>query len=151
MNSCAFLARIGAYDDGEAGAQERRRIEAHLAVCPACRAELLSLRALSKRLAAATGPALATEALGALHARLDLQFSRPLLRTARTLLALAACLLVACTLWAWQVRSASAGPAAAWEDLAVNPQPDAAAGANPQVAMATWIVQDLNAGGRDAH
>ena len=151
MSTCDLLARIGAYYDGEVGAEERRRIEAHLASCPVCPEELAGLRALSGRLAAAAGPQLTQDVIGRIQARIDGEVNRSLLRTARTLLALAACLFLAFTIWAWQVGSVAAEPAAAWEAVAVSPQAEPApAGDNPQVATANWIVQDLRTGGRDA-
>jgi anti-sigma factor RsiW len=151
MSTCHLLARIGAYYDGEIGAEERRRIEAHLASCPVCRQELAGLRALSERLASATGPKLARDVIGRIQGRIEGELNRSLLRTARTLLALAACLFLAFTVWAWQVGPVAARPAAAWETVAVSPQAEpAVASDNPQLATATWIVQDLRPGGRDA-
>jgi anti-sigma factor RsiW len=149
MSTCEFLARIGPYYDGEVGPAERRQIETHLAACPACRRELAELGRLSGQFASAALPVWPAEARDRLHARLAMQFSRGSLRTARAMLALAACLLLACSLWAWQVRSAGAAEAAPWEVLAGNPQPDSNAAANPQVATAKWIVQDLSGGGQD--
>jgi anti-sigma factor RsiW len=150
MSACDFLTRIGAYYDGAVGIEEQRQIEAHLDTCPQCRQELASLQALSNRLATARGPKLSTEMIGRLRDSIDAQSSRGLMRTARTLLALAACLLLACTIWAWSAGSSAAEPAPAWETAAINPQPDTTASTNPQVAMATWIVQDLGTGDRNA-
>jgi anti-sigma factor RsiW len=150
MSACDFLPRLDAYYDGAVRIEEQRQIEAHLDTCAQCRQELASLEALSKRLAMAQGPELSAPMIGRLRESIDAQSSRGLLRTARTLLALAACLLLACTIWAWSAGSSAAEPAPAWETAAVNPQPDTAASTNPQVAMATWIVQDLGSGERDA-
>jgi anti-sigma factor RsiW len=145
MNACGFRARIGPYYDGEVAAEERRRIELHLAACAACRQELAELSQLSAQLAAA-GPGWSAEAQDRLHGRLEAQFQRAPLRTARAMLALAACLLLACTLWVWQARPADAA-AAPWETLAANPQPDSGGSNSPQVATAKWIVQDLSGAG----
>lgn len=47
---------IAAYYDGELSGERLRRMEAHLAACPECRAELEALRALSAMLAESPAP-----------------------------------------------------------------------------------------------
>ena len=54
-------AWIAAYHDGELGGAQRKKVEAHIQTCAACRSELEALQALSKLLQEA--PALPEEAL----------------------------------------------------------------------------------------
>lgn len=63
---------LGAYLDGEVRATERKRIEAHLANCAECRAELEALRQLSRRLHKSPLPESATPA-GRFAAQVALQ------------------------------------------------------------------------------
>jgi hypothetical protein len=49
--TCQMMMSLGVYALGAADAQERRRVEAHLPGCPACRAELMRLAPLPGLLA----------------------------------------------------------------------------------------------------
>jgi anti-sigma factor RsiW len=101
---CPYTGQIGAYLDGELPAEERRAIEAHLSSCAACAREVGEVRSLKALFAAAEYPALDGRATGRLHDQAEALFERGTLRIARVLSGLAACLLIAGSLWLSQSR-----------------------------------------------
>ena len=124
MASCPKGEKISAYHDGELPVGEAAEVERHLQRCAACRHELERLRALSEWFA---GTVPAGEAPPALLDRLRRTIrprrDRIVLRTAGTLTAVAAAVLIACSALLWQRWQAAtpAGQPAAWEALAVTP------------------------------
>src|SRR2546430_873067 len=114
MVECPFQLRLDAYHDGELDAGERAGVEAHLAACPTCAAELAEMRALSARIgaAAAVGVIGSGESRGmheavrreAQEVRDERERSIPLLRTAGMLSALAASVLIISGAWLMELR-----------------------------------------------
>jgi len=142
MNACEHTRRLSAYHDGEVSGAEREALEAHLAQCPACAAELARLRRLSSLLAQAERPKMPAGVLDRLHRSADDLAAADLRRVAKTFLAAAASILLVCGIWLWQANGA-AEPAEAipvWESLAARQQV-LTAGSEEQLAQ--WIVQDL--------
>jgi hypothetical protein len=90
---------LDAYHDGELPPVERAAIEGHLAGCDACIAKLNAIKAISETFAIAAVPGLSQISLHRLHANLDLLTDRGLLRIARILTGLAACVVLAGSLW----------------------------------------------------
>lgn len=131
MGDCTFKFRLVAHYDRELDAGASRRVEAHVAHCPACRAELEAMRELSVRVAAASTGAADVDAIVArMHRAVDRaadqdHASLPLLRTAGLLAALAASVLIVSGIWMLDTRrdprraDASARPA--HEPAAISP------------------------------
>ena len=142
MNECEYGQRLSAYHDGEVTPKERQAIEDHLGGCPACAAELKRLRRLSGAFASSGRPQLSPEAAARLHRTVDRLSMADLERTARTLLAVAASILVVCGVWLWQWNGGSraAESIPVWETVAAQGQV-VAAGSEEQLAR--WMVQDL--------
>jgi len=149
MNPCDMGRRLSAYYDGEplsadpARAEaERADLEAHLATCPHCRAELARLGRLSALLAeAGRGARLPERARERLHRRLEAASAAEVGRVAKAALAAAAAVLLACGLWLWQADGTEAAePLPLWETVAAQ-QEGLAAGSQEQLAQ--WILQDL--------
>ena len=146
MASCEHNRRIGAYHDGELGAQERGQLEEHIRGCPSCARELEQLRCLSGLLAAAELPQMSPDAMERLHEGVGAAGEVFVLRTAERLTAVAAALLAVCGIWLWQTaggRDAGAEGVEAWEIAAVSPQTGALAEAGADEMLVRWVVSDL--------
>ena len=96
--SCPMSQRLCAYHDGELDSAEQAQVERHAAECPACAAELASLASLARLVGEFPRPHLSQIALHRLHDRTDMVMRAGVLRAARVLQAVAACVLVASTL-----------------------------------------------------
>jgi anti-sigma factor RsiW len=141
MNGCGDGRRLGAYHDGELTGAERAALEAHLRRCPGCAAELERLRRLSSLVAAAGRTGMPRPALARLHRAVDDLSATDLGRLAKTLLAVAASVLMVCGVWLWQANGGEpAGAIPVWETVAAQGQ-TAATGTEEQLAQ--WIVRDL--------
>ena len=160
------VSRISAYHDGELAAEYRRAVEAHLAACPACAAELARLRELSRLFAyhALARDTMPRPALDAVHAAVSEAFeervigAREVLRLTRFVTGLAAAILVAAGSWLVigpQVMESPVAPpadaataVAPWENpsLLVASAFDAGNG-GADARFAEWVVADLSRGG----
>ncbi|HUU90746.1 MAG TPA: zf-HC2 domain-containing protein, partial [Phycisphaerae bacterium] len=143
MSECEHARRLSAYHDGEVSEAERVSLEAHLEACPACAAERNRLRRLSDLLSAAPRPEMSAEALARLHRTADDAAMADLGRMAKTLMAVAASILLVCAVWLWQSHAAAepTEPIPAWETAATASQGTLATASDEQLAR--WIVQDL--------
>jgi anti-sigma factor RsiW len=141
MNECKQAERLGAYHDGELSGAARAEMEQHLGQCPACAAELKRLRRLSELFSAAAAPKLSPEALMRLHSRVDVIPMADLRRVAEVVGAIAASILLVCTIWLVKGRPAI-DVIPVWETVAVARQemPTAA----PEEELGQWMVQDLS-------
>jgi anti-sigma factor RsiW len=170
MGICEYSNQLGPYLDGQLDAGQRTVLEAHLRDCGECDAELSELRGLSRLFAAAAGPFLSDRAMGRFHNRIsELEDDQEqaertayrVLRITRILTGIAACLLVAGSLWlvrsrqqapmAGPVQFAETGQAsltnsgAPW-DVAIQPEPPAAAPADstaPADETIDWMIGGL--------
>jgi len=97
-SSCEFRPRICALHDDEVSAPERKLLEAHVALCPACANELRQLQALARLFAKSRN----TLAPRSILARLKWEIAwKDGLKLARTLSIAAAVIFAACTVWIW--------------------------------------------------
>jgi anti-sigma factor RsiW len=147
-NECKQAARVSAYFDGELAPELRAPLEAHLAACSACQAELESLRRLSGRLQTIKFPA-ATGAMSArLRARLEAQEETGLLHAAQAMMGIAAALMIAALVGLRMLGSSgtvAAAPNPDWAVAAQHPVPEVAGGGQEMV-LAQWMVDDLSMG-----
>lgn len=137
MGLCEYSKQLGPYLDGELDAGRRTVLEAHLRDCGDCDAELSELRGLSRLFAAAAGPFLSSQALGRFHNRIsELEDDQDqaeratyrVLRITRVLTGIAACLLVAGSLWLVRSRQqAPTGSPTTLAELTPTPAPSSAA------------------------
>jgi anti-sigma factor RsiW len=123
---CPYTGQIGAYLDGELDAAQRRGLEAHLSSCAACARESGEVRSLKALFAAAEYPALTGPAIERLHDQAESLYERGTLRIAQALSGLAACLLIAGSLWLTQSQT----------------QPDTRAEVQPSAATAAYAQAD---------
>jgi anti-sigma factor RsiW len=166
MSSHCDPDKLNAYYDDELAGEQRRAVEAHVAACDACAAELARLRELSRLFAghALAGDAMAAPALGRLHDAVDAAFeerasgARDVLRLTRFVTGLAAAIMVAAGSWLVigpqvvtdrDIRGMS-DPVAIppWEDpsLVVASAFDGGNGV-AEARFAEWVVADLSRGG----
>ena len=150
MDECREAERLGAYGDGELSDAARAGMEEHLARCPACRAELNRLRALSHMLAAADEPAMPPAAMKRFHKAVDAMPMIELAHIAEVFGAVAASILLACSLWLLHARQyeGRASPLGrgdqipVWETVAVARHETTVTA--PEEQLTQWIVQDLS-------
>jgi len=146
MNECRQSERLGAYHDGELSGAARAEMERHLGQCPACVAELERLGRLSELLGAAAAPKLSLAAVQRLHNGIDTIPMADLRRVAEICGAIAASILLVCTIWLVKTQSAT-DAIPIWETVAVARQEMPAVA--PEEQLAQWMVQDLS--GNSAH
>ena len=144
MNDCRQAERLGAYHDGELPATARAGVERHIGQCPECAAELRRLRKLSQLLVTASArPKLSPAALARLHDGIDTIPLADLRRLAEVCGAIAASILLVCTIWLVTARSGAAAAIPVWETVAVARQEMPTAAPEEQL-LTQWIVQDLS-------
>jgi len=144
VSECQYAGRLSAYHDEELPPAARAEVQAHLACCPACAAELARLARLSAALSGLARPRIGPQAIQRLHQGIDMLPSVALGRLAGALTAVAASILIACG--AWLLSSSSLAGAAAipvWETVAIQ-KPAEPAPAGSEDRLATWMVQDLS-------
>jgi anti-sigma factor RsiW len=160
MSACQFQSRVEAYHDGKLPAEGRRAVEQHLARCAVCAAELAWLRSVSASVRRQRGDDLTALELERVHAAVDAAAdeSYPVLlyRTAGTLMALAASVLIVSSVWLHELPppTATAQPLAvaeapAWERVAltlrVDPLPSGLDGEAylADARLADWVLRGL--------
>lgn len=169
MSPCEFQPLLGAYHDGELAERACSQLEAHLAECRHCRAELEGIKDLAIRMVGSAREQCvdATAVIPGMHRAIDRAIAqdvrqRSLARTARRLTAMAASVLVVSAAWAIDarrtVRLATPSPAEpaplaiapAWERVAMtlraDPRPGATDGSPPldhYAAAVDWMLDGL--------
>ena len=119
-------------------------------MCPACIAELASLARQSQQFQAMSFPRLSQMAAARLHASIDrsiaLANEQGMLRIARTLASMAACVLVAGTVWL-SVRPERTSPKVAppWTGVAINTETEAVS-QDITTPAAQWYLADASKG-----
>ena len=108
-------SRLMAYLDGELSVAARREVESHLATCPACTAELKSLRELSSSFASYPFEDIRPDELSRLHAAIrhvaaDEVDDQSIWRIGRTMGLIAASILVVAGTWLATLPAPSSPP-----------------------------------------
>jgi anti-sigma factor RsiW len=121
---CPNCDRLSAYHDGELDAATRAEVQRHLDQCPACAVELAELSAMSQWFAQSPRPRLSQIALHRLHNGADATMQRDMLRLARFVQAIAACVLVSASIWL--MNSSRSAPATLSQAVSQDSQTPAA-------------------------
>jgi len=147
---CQMSEKVNLYHDGELDAAERSLVEQHLQTCADCRAELAQLSAISQSFQSAPAPKLSQFSMHRLHAMADRWMEDDLVRVARVLRAVAACVLVAGSAWLIGTSPAATNAPIASEPQAA-PWMEVAAATNAEVASidtttpaASWYLADAS-------
>jgi anti-sigma factor RsiW len=126
MVPCPTNSEWSAYHDGELDERRRRELAEHLAWCAACVAQLNELQMLSGMFAAATVPVLSPIGVHRLHNSVEGVMDQGLLRLARAMSAIAACVLLVGSFWLTRMRDepsnsvTATAVAAPWVPIATN-------------------------------
>ena len=144
---CEFKQFLMAYHDGALDEARRAQIERHLPQCPACAAELGQFRSLSRFIETSVSlPAgLSQIARHRLHQRIDAAMDDGLLRAARIVSAIAACVLAGCSIALLRSNPISPAPPP-WVEVAA--QTDSSAGsatAEASTPAAVWYLASASA------
>jgi anti-sigma factor RsiW len=122
MQKCDLIAKLDAYHDGELDEAERLEMEAHLRECPACAAELAVMNSVSRLFQNQARAGLSQIGMYRLHREIDGAMEEGVLRIMRVLSGIAACVLIAGSVWLVKSRSVTvenAAPSAPpWADVA---------------------------------
>ena len=149
MNGCEFGEQLGPYVDGELDAARGAALEAHLPACPPCTEELAELRGLkqlfSEAAAGTAAFAFPETVRRRLHEHVDALTDVGLLRIGRALSGVAACVLVAGSLW---LNAASHRPVerpmAPWEASALLMPFATGPSSAEDLDSPEWILRDLS-------
>src|SRR5438067_2473802 len=129
MASCPTIQELEAYLDCELDPARAALIERHLTACPLCSAEYARVRSTSQLFANTPGPRLSQISLHRLHANLESvirqERDQSVVRIARIFSALAACIVVAGSLWLTRIHDKPAQAAPPWTDVAFATDSDA--------------------------
>lgn len=145
MNSCEYSEKLSAYHDDELEGEARLAVERHVAQCPRCAAELSRLRKLSALLGRCADAEVSATGMRRLHALADRSAGGDILRWAMTMTALAASVLIACSVLLWRQYGASHGAQALpeWE-MNVIQRPSDSVASSSEDQFVTWMIQDLS-------
>lgn len=147
--------RLSAYVDGEVSVEERAVIETHLAECGICATIVAGIREVSALVRGAQFGRIDAAAMKRLHEHVENLSKRGAERFAWALSAVAACIAIGASLQlfmpATQAQTATVTAPDAWEGAAVqltstNDEAASAGNNNGELAMAQWMVADLNSG-----
>ena len=160
MTECPFQSRLSALHDGELDAETSRRLEDHLASCESCKDTLAGIRAVSRLLNTPGTGRLSQMGLARLHATADAASKRRgIFPLARTIIAVAASILIIAGAWLTEMPTTTAGragvvihpqPKAEWERLASGEKLNLPRGMGNDTGMARarfsdWMVDSLKA------
>jgi anti-sigma factor RsiW len=144
MEQCQYITWIGAMLDGELDEQRRLELEAHLKTCANCQSELESLRLLSQTVRGGiVPPAISSDAMKHLHARVDDFGDRSLRHLAEALSGVAAAILIGCSFWLFKAPTVQASEQLPpWYSLtSIRPQQ---AQVPQSMQTAEWIFSELS-------
>ena len=160
MSECPFQSRLSAFHDGELDADTSWRLKAHLSTCLSCRDGLVGINAVSRLLGTVKVRPMSQIGQARLHAAADNAASaigrKDRLPLAKTLMAIAASILIISGAWLMEVPFAShvgggptlsshVRPEAEWEKLASGGKVAAPQGRDVEtgVAFSNWMVKNL--------
>jgi len=140
MNACTYSTMLGTYHDGELSAEDRSKVEAHLAHCPACAAELEHYVRLSGTFAAFEPPRIAPEALRRIANEPPVWVQRGYLRFVESLTGIAAAILLAASGWMiYQQRVAIPVATAPTSALSVAMNPEQLDTSDTRTPLPDWV------------
>ena len=144
MNECEHAQLVSAYHDGELASALRAEFEEHLGQCASCAAELAYLRELSRLLGRLAEPKISSHALHRLHRGADDASEVGIWRMARMVSAVAAAILLVCSVWVWLLSTATAeaGGLSPWERSALQ-QEEFPAAENGGEQLTMWMIEGL--------
>ena len=141
MFDCPFTNELHAYHDGELDEVSQGRVKRHLSTCQPCRDELSQLVSLSRLLEENLAIELSPSARQVLHERVNRQPSLGLQHWAEASAAVAATILVVCSLWMSHLPARGGQMALpAWDSQIMAVSDNSPDGSEE---MAKWIDQDL--------
>lgn len=153
MSECEETNRLGAYHDGELTPPESAELEAHIRQCPLCAAELERLRELSRAIGAWAPPEMPSASVQRLHRVIDRLPSVGIRRLAGALAAIAATILVICTVGlSWRTPAAAPTRSVAieeWETAAVAQPGTLVTTVDSGELLARWMIRDLGQEGQE--
>jgi len=117
MTTCLYSNQISAYYDGELNTGQVSSLEAHLAVCPVCQAELNQTQRISALIASAHKPAMSQRVRQNLYALAPEVGQGVYLRMAEWTTALAASVLIAASAWIFYSQPSTQSPPVFATDL----------------------------------
>jgi anti-sigma factor RsiW len=146
MNCEQFNLQIEAYHDGELPAASARQLEAHLRECPSCAQELRSQQAASRLMQSIPMAEMSADSMARLHSEVAATMDRSLLPWARSLVGIAASILIAATAGLLWMQPASASAPQPWEGAMLVPQNSdfSQAGNSTNTIEPDLIVADLS-------
>jgi anti-sigma factor RsiW len=116
MNCDQCQSQLQAYHDGEIEPAVAHEIEAHLADCAACAAELRVLRAMSQVIQSKLPIIeMSADAVKRLHSQVDHVMDYSLLPLARSFIGIAASILIVASAGLWLMRPKHASEPQPWE------------------------------------
>jgi anti-sigma factor RsiW len=147
--SCSFNNRLSAYFDGELDAATTEAVRRHVEGCAECAAELAELKKLTGMFEQSPPPRLSQIALYRLHNNADVVVRGDVLRVARFVRAVAACVLVGS--WLWLANGSGTVPTAQetvqtappWLDVAVTATAETHS-LDTTTPAATWYLADAS-------
>lgn len=141
MADCPFANKVHAYHDGELDQAAQEQVKQHLLACPSCRVELSQLAGLSRLLEENLGVEIPPAVRAALHARVDRQPTLGLQHWAEASAAVAATILLVCSLWMSHLPSrGSQATLPVWDSQAMVVTDSSPDGSDE---MVKWMAQDL--------
>src|SRR5690242_18190113 len=121
MDNCQYESKISAYYDGELAEADRAAFEQHLAACPPCQTELRQHRRLSQFMQLAPRKTLSAQAREDLYALAPAVGGGVYLRVAEWTTALAACILIAASVWLFHAQPVHQNSDVALDPVILNP------------------------------
>lgn len=120
-----FSSLLESYHDGELDARSVERLEAHVQGCAACQQSLQAMRAISDLIQSAPTISMSNDMVARLHGEVDRTMERSLLPLARSLVGIAAAVLIVASAGLWTLHPAPVVAPQAWEGASLTPQTQA--------------------------
>ena len=139
--ACDQARQVHLLHDGELSPVEAQALEAHLAQCASCAAELDRLRGLSRQFDMLERPRLPQIVRQRIVATAEREQERSIMRLVNRFAAMAASLAIAGTVWSMTASASNpVPPPDSWEQAAMF---SVDADSDSSVPMAEWVLADL--------